>query len=79
MFWKVGWGLIIMVETMGFKPTTFCLQGRRSISWAKPPKMVGINGLEPSTSPLSGECSNQLSYTPIFKAQKIPSNYNTKN
>ena len=27
--------------------------------------MVGLNGLEPSTSPLSGVCSNQLSYKPI--------------
>ena len=28
--------------------------------------MVGSNGLEPSTSRLSGVCSNQLSYEPIF-------------
>ena len=28
--------------------------------------LVGSNGLEPSTSRLSGVCSNQLSYEPIF-------------
>ena len=28
--------------------------------------MVGSNGLEPSTSRLSGVCSNQLSYEPIL-------------
>ena len=28
--------------------------------------VVGSNGLEPSTSRLSGVCSNQLSYEPIF-------------
>jgi hypothetical protein len=28
-------------------------------------KMVGLNGFEPSTSPLSGVRSNQLSYRPI--------------
>ena len=29
--------------------------------------MVGVDGLEPSTSPLSEVRSNQLSYTPIYK------------
>src|SRR5690349_2627302 len=30
-------------------------------------KMVGVTGLEPVASFLSGMCSNQLSYTPIFQ------------
>ena len=30
------------------------------------PKMVGLNGLEPLTSRLSGVCSNQLSYKPLL-------------
>ena len=29
-------------------------------------ELVGSNGLEPSTSRLSGVCSNQLSYEPIM-------------
>ena len=32
-------------------------------------KLVGLNGLEPSTSRLSGVRSNQLSYKPIHNAQ----------
>ena len=28
--------------------------------------MVGLSGLEPPTSRLSGECSNRLSYKPIL-------------
>ena len=59
-----------MVETSGIEPLTSCVQSRRSPSWAKPPKvlnywMVGLSGLEPPTSRLSGVRSNQLSYRPI--------------
>ena len=32
--------------------------------------MVGSNGLGPSTSRLSGVCSNQLSYEPIYGGGK---------
>ena len=56
--------------------------------------MVGLNGLEPSTSRLSGVRSNQLSYRPDFlvervmrieltssawKAEVLPLNYTRKN
>ena len=33
----------------------------------KEKEMVGTNGLEPSTSRLSGVRSNHLSYAPVFK------------
>ena len=55
--------------------------------------MVGLNGLEPSTSRLSGVRSNQLSYRPIilervmrielttsaWKAEVLPLNYTRNN
>ena len=41
--------------------------GRRfRIPIPSPLRVVGSNGLEPSTSRLSGVCSNQLSYEPIL-------------
>ena len=42
------------------------------------PIMVGLNGLEPSTSRLSGVRSNQLSYRPLYPTNKrelISQNY----
>ena len=32
---------------------------------------MGLNGLEPSTSRLSGVRSNQLSYRPIIKLKRV--------
>ena len=63
-----------MVEPSGIEPLTSCVQGRRSPSWAKAPehkKMVGLSGLEPPTSRLSGVRSNQLSYRPIGHDMKM--------
>lgn len=36
-----------------------------------PPKMVGLSRLERLTSPLSAECSNQLSYRPVYNKYLI--------
>ncbi len=34
--------------------------------------MVGLSGLEPETSRLSGGCSNQLSYKPMSSESGVP-------
>ena len=48
-----------MVEDTGIEPATSCLQSRRSPNWANPPFLVGLGGLEPPASSLSGMRSNQ--------------------
>ena len=50
-----------MVEVNGLEPMASCVQGRRSPNWATPPKnmVVGLDGIEPSTSRLSGVRSNR--------------------
>ena len=67
------------VEMVRFELMTPCLQGRCSPNWATPPhsiaaevfsplvdeKRMGLSGLEPPTSRLSGVRSNLLSYKPI--------------
>ena len=59
------------MEMVRFELMTPCLQGRCSPNGATPPSKsktfssMGLNGLEPSTSRLSGVRSNQLSYKPI--------------
>ena len=52
--------LLTVVEVNGLEPMASCVQGRRSPNWATPPKkMVGLDGIEPSTSRLSGVRSNR--------------------
>ena len=56
-----------MVTRTGFEPMNAAVKGQ----CVKPlhqraKKMVGLGGLEPPTSRLSGVRSNQLSYKPIF-------------
>ena len=68
-----------MAPQVGFEPTTDRLTADSSTTellrnnykllvFTK--TMVGLNGLEPSTSRLSGVRSNQLSYRPIMERVK---------
>ena len=74
------------MENTRFELVTSCLQGRRSPNWANPPfghliygilpilgAAVGLSGLEPPTSRLSGVRSNRLSYKPLFKDVRLTS------
>ena len=67
------------MEARGIEPLTPCLQSTCSTAELCPlgfrPQgkflaccslLVGLRGLEPLTSRLSGVCSNQLSYKPRF-------------
>ena len=59
-----------VVELTGIEPATSWMQIRRSPNWATAPlnftavDQVGLRGLEPRTSSLSGMRSNHLSYKP---------------
>jgi hypothetical protein len=87
-----------MAPKVGLEPTTDRLTADCSTTELLRNKkylfiMVGLNGLEPSTSRLSGVRSNQLSYRPIiflervkgiepsssaWKAEVLPLNYTRK-
>ena len=74
-----AWIRLKLVEMRRIELLTPCLQGRCSPSWATPPDrilyvanfcfakvaLVGLSGLEPPTSRLSGVRSNRLSYRPM--------------
>ena len=78
-----------MAPQVGLEPTTVRLTAECSTTeLLRNIIMVGLNGLEPSTSRLSGVRSNQLSYRPImervmrielttsaWKAEVLPLNY----
>ena len=66
------------MEMERFELLTPCLQGRCSPNWATPPdcgtknnlfNLMGLSGLEPPTSRLSGVRSNRLSYKPRFMSK----------
>ena len=81
-----------MAPQVGLEPTTVRLTAECSTTeLLRNNNMVGLNGLEPSTSRLSGVRSNQLSYRPImervmrielttsaWKAEVLPLNYTRK-
>ena len=60
--------------------TADLLRAKQALSQLSYSPMVGLNGLEPSTSRLSGVRSNQLSYRPsttknIFEKLLVSQNY----
>jgi hypothetical protein len=70
---RPDWSVKLLVEMRGVEPLTSSLQRRRSPTELHPrelhpsegPLPVGLPGLEPGTTPLSEEYSNQLSYRPV--------------
>ena len=54
-----------LVTRTGFEPMNACVKGMCVKPLHQRAKMVDLNGLEPSTSRLSGVRSNQLSYRSV--------------
>ena len=77
------WSIYLLVEMSGIEPLTppACKAGALPTELHPPrispeahAKMVGLTGVEPVTSPLSGARSNQLSYRP----NQLPKGYSLK-
>ena len=67
-----------MVTRTGFEPMNACVKGMcvQPLHQRAKNKMVGLGGLEPPTSRLSGVRSNQLSYKPILSTDYYILPYN---
>ena len=59
--------ILQMVTRTGFEPVNAAVKGQCVKPLHQRAIMVGLGGLEPPTSRLSGVRSNQLSYKPIIK------------
>ena len=63
-FLKFGYfNFLFVVSLFNFQWTFVHPPAFEALEWF----LVGWNGLEPSTSRLSAECTNQLSYQPVFR------------
>ena len=58
--------LIILLYLLYFIQFSRCNLVLFSTFYVEMTRLVGLSGLEPPTSRLSGECSNRLSYKPIL-------------
>ena len=58
--------LIILLYLLYFIQFSRCNLVLFSTFYVEMSRLVGLSGLEPPTSRLSGECSNRLSYKPIL-------------
>ena len=60
-----------MHDPYGIRTRVTAVKGRCLNHLTNGPRKMGLNGLEPSTSRLSGVRSNQLSYRPIIKLKRV--------